>query len=143
MRVDCDTADIGELTRCGALLAPGGHEFPALVELCNPSIAETIGDKYVSGRVPSDISRTVEQVSGLSRAVPSSPRARRNIDILRFTSEQHRDASLRIELHDHSGHLVHHPNVVAGVDPDLRGNHEAIGILADLTDVFSGAVELE
>ena len=50
---------------------------------------------------------------------------------------------MRIELDDHIGHLIHHPNVIAWVDAHLGGEHESIGVLADFTDELAAGIELE
>ena len=105
-------------------------------------IAQAIGDEYVSGRVPSDVGRPFEEVSRPSCAVPFHG-TRRNVDVLSFSTEQHEDAALRIELDDHVGHLIHYPDVIVWIDADLGREHEAVGILADFTDELAARIKLE
>src|SRR4029077_9927924 len=89
----------------------------------------------------SDVGRTVEQVGLLPRAI-SLGLARRNGNGFRFSPEQNGELSLRIELDDHVGHLIHYPNVVVRIDADLGGEHEAVRVLADLADELAVLVEL-
>ena len=117
--------------------------FPLSVELRDPCAAKTIRDEDVACRVPRDICRTIEQVGLLSRAVSWPLRTGGNIDVLNFSSQQHRNAALRIELHHHGAHLIHHPDVVVRVNTDLRGDHETVSVLADLPDILAIAVELK
>src|SRR4029077_3992055 len=77
-----------------------------------------------------------------SRAV-SHGWARRDGNSFSFSPQQHGDAALRIELHDHVGHLIHNPEVVVRINTDLGGKHEGVGVLANLADELTVPVELE
>ena len=142
MRVYRYAADIGELSGRGSLLAPRLGEFAFFVELRDTRIAQAVSNEDVASGVPGDVSRPVEQVRGLPGAIPSCL-AGGNVDCLRLAPKQHSYAALRIELHDHVGHLINHPDVVTRIDADLGGEHEAVTVLADLADELAVAVELE
>jgi len=51
--------------------------------------------------------------------------------------------SVRIELDDHAGHLIDHPDVVLRIDPHLLRNQESVRILSDLANEFPVLIELE
>src|SRR5215467_915038 len=111
LRVHCNAQNISELAGSCASFAPGLHEFAVLIELGDTRVACSIGDEDIARGVPGHVGGSVEEIGGLSRAV-SARSARRNELGFRLASEQHRDASLGIELHDHVTHLVHGPDIV-------------------------------
>src|SRR3954468_5638746 len=153
LRVDRDAADVVELALSAALLAPALHELAVFVEFGDARIALAVGDENIALGVPSDIGRTVEYVlrpPGAGCAgCPAAPfptagrsRTRGNVDRLGLSAEQHCQTPLRVELHDHVAHLIDDPDIVLRVDAHLIGEHEAVSVLADLTDEAAVAVEL-
>ena len=79
----------------------------------------------------------------LRRPAARSARARRILNRFRLAPEEKRDAALRIELHDHRGHLVDDPEVVLGIDANLRGKQKPVDALADFAREFPVAIELK
>src|SRR5215469_16083900 len=142
LRVHRNTQNVGELAGACASFAPGLQKSAVLIELCDARVAGAIGDEYVACGVPCHVGGPVKEIGGLSRAI-SPLSAGRNELRLRFSSEKHRDVSLRVELHDHVAHLVDRPDIVSGIDAHLGGSHEPVGIFADLPHVLAGAIELE
>jgi len=48
-----------------------------------------------------------------------------------------------IQFHDVSRHLIHDPQIVLRIDPDLLRVHEAVTVLPDFTTELAIAVETE
>jgi hypothetical protein len=61
----------------------------------------------------------------------------------RFPAEQQLHLPVRVELHDHAGHLIDHPNVVLRIDSHLLSHQESVRILSDLANELPGLIELE
>src|SRR5439155_11995759 len=142
------------------------HEHAVFRELGDARVAAAVGDEDVALRVPRDVRRTIEDVllragsrrsatataAGLSAAsgftsaaafATTTGPAARILDRFRLASEKECDASLSVELHHHRGILVDDPEVVLGIDADLRGKQESVHALADLARELAGAIELE
>src|SRR5205814_6697867 len=117
-------------------------------------VAAAVGDEDIALRVPGDVGRTVEDVllrarSGSTPSAASafaasarSARARRILDRFRLAPEEKRDAALRIEFHDHGRRLIDDPEVVLGIDANLRGKQKPVDALTDFAREFPVAIEL-
>src|ERR1700683_2729070 len=64
LRIDRDGMWGVKLPRRRSPLPPGLDVHTVLIELCNPGVVVTIGDKNISVRIPSHIGRPVETVPG-------------------------------------------------------------------------------
>src|SRR2546429_6373713 len=71
------------------------------------------------------------------------PRLGAVIGGLLLASEHHRDATFRIELHDHVRALVDNPDVVIFIDADIVRKRPGVKVVADLTYEFAGLIEFE
>ena len=111
--------------------------FPFLSNLATRALAYPSGDENVAGSVPGHVGGLVEIVAGdtgsrrSGRAaedaapalLPSSPIASSLRPKVRRTR-----AGL-IELDDHPGGAVHHPDVVLRIDPDALRKQEVVGAI--------------
>ena len=129
---------------------------PSFVNLATRALPRPSATKMLPCGVPGDIGRTVEDIL---RLLPRRQRGRRRrrrlhrrpgragtrriVTASALRPSSRRDAALRIELHDHVGHLVDDPDVVLRIDADLRGEQEAVEALADLARELAVAIELE
>ena len=143
LRIDRDAADVGELAGSSSLLAPGLHEHAVLVELGDARVAQAVGDEDVALRIPGDVGRTVEQVlwrpaPAARRPPPPSPpppadaRGDSTASALRPSSNATRPCGSNFMTMRR--HLIDDPDVVLRIDADLRGEQEAVDVLADLAD---------
>src|SRR5271154_1860384 len=171
LRIDRDAVRDVELARPAPSGAPGLDELAVLVELGDPGVAEAIRHVNVTSRVPGDVGGPLKQIAlrprtvGISasatsrwtfgsRAAPSSAtgfrrRCRRCDRQSRYAlrlvlpAQQHLNPPVLVELDYHARHLIHNPDVVLRIDPDLLSDHETVRILPDLAYELPGLIELK
>src|SRR5438034_1091890 len=87
--------------------------------------------------------RTAASAASAFTARAWSARARRILNRFRLAPEEKCNAALRIEFHDHGRHLIDDPEVVLGIDANLRGKQKPVESLANLAREFPVAIELK
>src|SRR5436190_342510 len=117
-------------------------ELPVFVVLHYAVIDVAVGDEQISLRVPRNIGRTAEQVL-VWRSRRWSWKFNGPGDSVRPVAKHHDHVAGGIELHDHVGALVDHPDVVLGIGVNRMRKFEAVDALSPLLDVVALLVEFE
>ena len=121
------------------LRAPGLEELSVLVELGDARVAVAVGDENVAGGVPGHVGGPIEIVAGDARAgSPRPPRSAATATAALATAAGASptliasglrpmvidDAAGGIELDDHAGTAIDHPDVVLRIDPTDCANRK-------------------
>src|SRR5215813_1327772 len=142
-RIGRDTVRRVELALLRPLLAPRLHPVAVLRKLCDAGIDVAVADEDVALRVPGDVRRLPELAIHV-RAWRRDARPRDGF-VRRFLlpSEDHRDASVGRELHDHVGSLVDDPDVVVAVYAHGMRVREGVEVLPDFAHEVAVSIEFQ
>ena len=144
LRIDGDAVRRIELVRLRPRLftADLGDELSVFVVFHHAVIDIAVGDEQISLQVPRNIGWTAEQVL-VGRSRRRSWKFNGPGDRIRSVAKHHDDVAGGIELHDHVGALVDHPDVVLGIGVNRMRKFKPVAALSPLLDVVALLVEFE
>ena len=137
---------LGCMSAAGAAHAPALHPVAVLVEFRHARVAIAVADEDVVARIPRHVGGTAEVAVDMRRRRSAT---RQRLEVIGLVgsflaaSQVQRHVAGWIELRHGLRALVDDPEVVVPVEPNTVAVAEAVNVLADLTDVFAGCVELE
>jgi hypothetical protein len=144
VRVDADVVRRIKLAGLIARLTPGLEPDAVLVSFGHARIHVAIADVSVTSGIPSHVGDLAEHaIDRRKRWLGMFERAGALIRGFLLASENHDDSALWVELNDHVGAFVGHPDVVFAINANGMREGPGVEIVADLAKKVSVGREFE